>query len=195
MDGGAWWATVHGVAKSWTRLSDFTSLHFIIILFNHLINCPTAFQSDCIIWYFPVNEGFNFSIPCQNVIICLFWIVISLWFWSAILSCLMILIYSCTYCHFYIFFGKISIHIICPVLIVLFLFIFELYKLSTSLTDMLFANYSPILWVVFHFLDGILWEFFILMMFNLFFICKYRLLLPCLRNHYIIQDYEYLCLY
>ena len=26
MDGGAWWATVHGVAKSQTRLSDFTSL-------------------------------------------------------------------------------------------------------------------------------------------------------------------------
>ena len=24
MDGGAWKATVHGVAKSWTRLSDFT---------------------------------------------------------------------------------------------------------------------------------------------------------------------------
>ena len=23
MDGGAWWATVHGVAKSRTRLSDF----------------------------------------------------------------------------------------------------------------------------------------------------------------------------
>ena len=23
MDGGAWWATVCGVAKSWTRLSDF----------------------------------------------------------------------------------------------------------------------------------------------------------------------------
>ena len=31
MDGGAWWATVHGVAKSRTRLSDFTSpLHFTI---------------------------------------------------------------------------------------------------------------------------------------------------------------------
>ena len=29
MDGGAWWATVHGVAKSRTRLSDFTStFHF-----------------------------------------------------------------------------------------------------------------------------------------------------------------------
>ena len=24
MDGGAWWVTVHGVAKSQTRLSDFT---------------------------------------------------------------------------------------------------------------------------------------------------------------------------
>ena len=24
MDGGAWWATVHGVSKSWTPLSDFT---------------------------------------------------------------------------------------------------------------------------------------------------------------------------
>ena len=26
MEGGGWWATVHGVAKSWTRLSNFTSL-------------------------------------------------------------------------------------------------------------------------------------------------------------------------
>ena len=24
MDGGAWWAAVHGVAKSWTRTNDFT---------------------------------------------------------------------------------------------------------------------------------------------------------------------------
>ena len=27
MGGGAWWAAVHGVVKSRTRLSDFTSLH------------------------------------------------------------------------------------------------------------------------------------------------------------------------
>ena len=27
MEGGTWWATVHRVAKSWTRLSHFTSLH------------------------------------------------------------------------------------------------------------------------------------------------------------------------
>ena len=29
MDRGAWWAAVHGVAKSWTRLSDFTFTHWI----------------------------------------------------------------------------------------------------------------------------------------------------------------------
>ena len=29
-DRGAWWATAHGVAKSWTCLSDFTSLHFSV---------------------------------------------------------------------------------------------------------------------------------------------------------------------
>ena len=29
MGGGAWWAAVHGVAKSWARLSDFTfTFHF-----------------------------------------------------------------------------------------------------------------------------------------------------------------------
>ena len=29
MDGGAWWAAIHGVVKSWTRLSDFTFMfHF-----------------------------------------------------------------------------------------------------------------------------------------------------------------------
>ena len=32
MDRGAWWATVHGVANSWTRLSDFTLLHFGLLI-------------------------------------------------------------------------------------------------------------------------------------------------------------------
>ena len=30
MDGGAWYATVHGVAKSQTQLSDFTFLSFVM---------------------------------------------------------------------------------------------------------------------------------------------------------------------
>ena len=38
MDGGAWWATVHGVAKSRTRLSNFTSLGiFILFLISSVI--------------------------------------------------------------------------------------------------------------------------------------------------------------
>ena len=28
MNGGAWWAAVHGAAKSWTRLSGFTFTHW-----------------------------------------------------------------------------------------------------------------------------------------------------------------------
>ena len=28
MDRGAWWATVHGIAKSWTRLRDSTFIFF-----------------------------------------------------------------------------------------------------------------------------------------------------------------------
>ena len=38
MDGGAWWATVHGVAKSRTRLSDFT------FTFTHVIE---IWRAEC----------------------------------------------------------------------------------------------------------------------------------------------------
>ena len=38
MDRGAWWATVHGVAKSQTQLNDFTSLHFFIAESKELKN-------------------------------------------------------------------------------------------------------------------------------------------------------------
>ena len=42
MDGGAWWATVHGVAKSWRRLSE--RLHSVLIhrlnyLWKHNLFC------------------------------------------------------------------------------------------------------------------------------------------------------------
>ena len=36
MDGGAWWATVHGVTKSRKQLSDFTSsLHFTVVIMSY----------------------------------------------------------------------------------------------------------------------------------------------------------------
>ena len=41
MDGGVWWAAVLGVAKSWTRLSDFTfTFHF------HALEKETATHSS-----------------------------------------------------------------------------------------------------------------------------------------------------
>ena len=32
MDGGAWWDAVHGVTKSWTRLSNFTFTFYFHVL-------------------------------------------------------------------------------------------------------------------------------------------------------------------
>ena len=43
MDGGAWWAAVHGVTKSWTRLSDFT-FHF------HVLEKEMATHSSVLAW-------------------------------------------------------------------------------------------------------------------------------------------------
>ena len=48
MDGGAWWAAVHGVAKSQTRLSDFTfSFHF------HALEEEMATHSSILGWRIP----------------------------------------------------------------------------------------------------------------------------------------------
>ena len=45
MDGGAWWALVHGVAKSRTRLSDFTfTFHF------HALEKEMATHSSVLAW-------------------------------------------------------------------------------------------------------------------------------------------------
>ena len=48
MDGGAWWAAVHGVAKSWTQLSDFTfTFHF------HALEEEMATHSSVLAWRIP----------------------------------------------------------------------------------------------------------------------------------------------
>ena len=48
MDGGAWWAAAHGVAKSWTRLSDFTfTFHF------HALEKEMASHSSVLAWRIP----------------------------------------------------------------------------------------------------------------------------------------------
>ena len=48
MDGGAWWAVVHGVAMSRTRLSDFTfTFHF------HTLEKEMATHSSVLAWRIP----------------------------------------------------------------------------------------------------------------------------------------------
>ena len=48
MDGGAWWAAVHGVARSQTRLSDFTfTFHF------HALEKEMATHSSVLAWRIP----------------------------------------------------------------------------------------------------------------------------------------------
>ena len=48
MDGGAWWAAVHGVATSRTRLSNFTfTFHF------HALEKEMATHSSVLAWRIP----------------------------------------------------------------------------------------------------------------------------------------------
>ena len=48
MDGGAWYAAVHGVAESWTRLSNFTfTFHF------HALEKEMATHSSVLAWRIP----------------------------------------------------------------------------------------------------------------------------------------------
>ena len=48
MDRGAWWAAVHGVAKSRTRLSDFTSTFHFLALEKEM-----ATHSSVLAWRIP----------------------------------------------------------------------------------------------------------------------------------------------
>ena len=51
MDGGAWWAAVHGVTKSQTRLGDFTfTFHF------HALEKAMAPHSSVLAWRIPWTE-------------------------------------------------------------------------------------------------------------------------------------------
>ena len=57
MDGGAWWAAVHGVTKSWTRLKDFTfTFHF------HALEKEMATHSSVLAWRIP-GTGESLGLP------------------------------------------------------------------------------------------------------------------------------------
>ena len=60
MDGGAWWATVPGVAKSRTRLSDFTfTVHF------PALEKEMATHSSVLAWRIP-GTGEPGGLPCMG---------------------------------------------------------------------------------------------------------------------------------
>ena len=57
MDRGAWWAAVHGVARSWTQLSDFTfTFHF------HALEKEIATRSSILSWRIP---GWQSLVGCR----------------------------------------------------------------------------------------------------------------------------------
>ena len=59
-DGGAWSAAVHGVTKSWTRLSDFTfTFHF------HALEEEMATHSSVLAWRIP-GTGEPGGLPCMG---------------------------------------------------------------------------------------------------------------------------------
>ena len=48
MDGGAWWAPVHGITKNWTQLSDFT-----FTFQSHALEKEMATHSSVLAWRIP----------------------------------------------------------------------------------------------------------------------------------------------
>ena len=60
MDGGDWWAAVHGVAKSWTRLSDLPFTFHLYALEKEM-----AAHSSVLAWRVPgmVEPG---GLPCMG---------------------------------------------------------------------------------------------------------------------------------
>ena len=57
MGGGAWWAAVHGVTRSWTQLSDFTfTFHF------HALEKEMATHSSVLAWR---SQGRGSLVGCR----------------------------------------------------------------------------------------------------------------------------------
>ena len=56
MDGGTWWATVHGVAKSRTRLSDFTFTFHFHATHSSGLEKEMATHSSVLAWRIPETE-------------------------------------------------------------------------------------------------------------------------------------------
>ena len=57
MDGGAWWATVHGVAESQTRLSNLTNfLHWALYLHTLNHTCWQPYSCVLSMWHYCLSS-------------------------------------------------------------------------------------------------------------------------------------------
>ena len=89
MDGGAWWAAVHGVTRSWTWLSDFPfTFHF------HALEKEMATHSSVLAWRIP-GMGEPGGLPSAGVT--------QSWTWLKRLSSTHT--YTCVYMYLYTFFN------------------------------------------------------------------------------------------
>ena len=110
MDGGAWWATVHGVSRSQTRLSDFTfTFHF------HALEKEMATHSNILAWRLPGTEepggllstgshrvGHNWcdSAAGSTTLFSLYFVFYSLtllflfYFWRGLLNCFSVMVWA-----------------------------------------------------------------------------------------------------
>ena len=52
MDRGAWWVTVHGVAKSWTRLSNWTHTYTHTHTHTHTHTAETSVGPESWVWFY-----------------------------------------------------------------------------------------------------------------------------------------------
>ena len=65
MDAGAWWAAVHGVTKSQTRLSEFT---FTFTFHFHALENEMAIHSSVLAWRIPwTEEPGGLHIPWSHI--------------------------------------------------------------------------------------------------------------------------------
>ena len=88
MDRGAWWATVHGLTKSWTQLSDFTFRQFltfdlrVVLIIYALLkikSLPIIFCMIQILIYFCAN-----LVPLSNKFLLSFVVLRFDWVWPGV---------------------------------------------------------------------------------------------------------------
>ena len=73
MGGGAWWATAHRVAKSWTRMSDFT--HSLIVYYQEKVfineNSKSWEQISSTKYWISMRKYFRIQASVQHELHCL----------------------------------------------------------------------------------------------------------------------------